>query len=140
MKRLVCSSDLLYCCFVIPILAQPTQANPSADPYKATLDHLQLLTTMPLPEWRSHVDVPHPEDASLNDTDWQTIKVHEEWETGPRVVRRWIEIPENINGYSAAGARVDLNLVIRSHDSLILTVFSNGGIVFLGAADGEARH
>ena len=98
MKRLATLSCFLYCCFVIPVFAQPTQANPLADPYKATLDHLQLLTTMPLPEWRSHADVPHPEDASLNDTDWQTIKVHEEWETGPRVVRRWIEIPGKING------------------------------------------
>ena len=137
MKRRVALSCFLYCCFVLPIFAQQTQSNPSADPYKTTLDHLQSLVTMSLPEWRSHADVPHPEDASLNDAGWQTIKVHEEWEAGPRVVRRWIEIPDKINGYSTQGARVDLNLVIRSHDSLILTVFSNGGIVYRGDEDME---
>src|ERR1035441_10410429 len=137
MKRRVALSCFLYCCFVLPVFAQQTQSNPSADPYKTTLDHLQSLVTLSLPEWRSHADVPHPENASLNDAGWQTIKVHEEWETGPRVVRRWIEIPDKINGYSTQGARVDLNLVIRSHDSLVLTVFSNGGIVYRGDEDME---
>ena len=123
MKRPFSLSFFFYSCFlcsclVLPVFAQPPQTNPSGDPYKATLDHLQSLITMPLPEWRFHADVPHPEDAGLNDADWQTVKVHEEWETGPRVVRRWIEIPDKINGYSTDGARVDLNLVIRSNDAL----------------------
>ncbi len=139
MKRLFALSFFffLYSSLVLPVLAQQAQSNPSADTYKTTLDHLQSLVTIPLPDWRSHADVPHPEDASLNDADWQTVKVHEEWETGPRVVRRWIEIPDKINGFSTEGARVDLNLVIRSHDALILTVFSNGGIVYRGDEDME---
>ena len=132
MKRLILVSFFLCCCFVLPAFTQE-----AADPYKATLDQLQTLVTMPLPEWRFHADVPHPEDASLSDADWQTVKVREEWETGPRVARRWIEIPGKINGYSTQGARVDLNLVIRSQDALILTVFSNGGIVFRGDEDME---
>ncbi len=142
MKRPFSLSFFFYSCFlcsclVLPVFAQPPQTNPSGDAYKATLDHLQSLITMPMPEWRSHADVPHPEDAGLNDADWQTVKVHEEWETGPRVVRRWIEVPDKIDGYSTDGARVDLNLVIRSSDALILTVFSNGGIVYRGDEDME---
>ncbi len=137
MKRPFAVSLFLYSCLVLPALGQQAQSNPSAEGYKATLDHLQSLITAPLPEWRSHIDVPHPEDASLNDADWQTVRVHEEWETGPRVVRRWIEIPDKINGYSTEGARVDLNLVIRGNDALILTVFSNGGIVYRGDEDME---
>ena len=112
------------------------QTSPSAnDPYKPIAERLQSLVTQSLPEWRYHADVPHPEDASLNDADWQTVKVKEPWENGPRVLRRWIEIPEKINGYSTQGARVALNLVIRSQDSLLLTVFANGGIVYRGNED-----
>lgn len=137
MKRLVRLLVFLYFFFALTALAQSTQDNSPADPYKPTLDRLQSLVTVPLPEWRFHADVPHPEDAALNDGDWQTVKMREPWETGPRVVRRWVEIPEKINGYATQGARVDLNLVIRSNDSLILTVFSNGGIVYRGDEDME---
>ena len=137
MKKLAICLFFFCCCSALPALGQPSPSNAPADAYKPTLDRLQALVTVPLPEWRSHADVPHPEDASLNDADWQTVKVHEGWETGPRVLRRWIEIPEKINGYSTEGARVDLNLVIHSHDALILTVFSNGGIVYRGDEDME---
>jgi alpha-mannosidase len=99
------------------------------------LDRLQSLTTMELPEWRFHADVPHPEDPNLNDAEWQTVRVHEEWTTGARVLRRWIEIPEKINGYSTQGSLVELNLLIRSRDSLMLTIFSNGGTVYHGDED-----
>jgi len=127
-------SLILYCCFAQPVLAQPSPANPP-DPYKATLDRLQSLVTIPLLDWRFQLDAPHPEDPSLSDSDWQIVKMHEEWQTGPRVLRRWIEIPEKINGYATEGARVDLNLIIRSDDTEILTVFSNGGTVYRGDED-----
>ena len=132
MKKLAACSLFLYCSFVLPVFAQ---SNAPADPYKPALDRLESLVTVAVPDWRFHADLPHPEDAGLNDADWQTVKAHEEWETGGRVLRRWIEIPEKINGYSTAGAHVDLNLVIHSNDSEILTVFSNGGIVHRGDED-----
>ncbi len=135
MKRLAACFFLLCWCFALPVSAQPATSNAPADPYKPTLDRLQSLVTVPLPDWRFHADVPHPEDPSLNDADWQMVKVREEWETGPRVLRRWIEIPEKINGYATQGARVDLHLVIRSNDAEILTVFSNGGIAYRGDED-----
>jgi alpha-mannosidase len=126
---------LLCCLFVLPVLAQNSQPSSPSDPYKPALDRLASLVTVALPEWRFHADLPHPEDATLNDADWQTVKTREEWETGPRVLRQWIEIPEKVNGYPTAGARVDLHLVIRSDDSEILTVFSNGGIAYRGDED-----
>ncbi len=135
MKRLLVVSLFLCCCLILPGFTQETQPKPPADPYKPTLDRLQSLTAIELPEWRFHADLPHPEDPNLNDADWPTVKVHEEWETGPRVLRRWIEIPDKINGYSIRGSRVALNLVIRSRDSLELTIFSNGGIVYRGDED-----
>ncbi len=98
-------------------------------PYKPALDRLESLTLVPLPEWRYHSDLPHPEDPSLNDSDWQVIKVREPWKTGPRVLRRWLEVPEKINGYATQGARVKLDLVFRSSEAMQITVFSNGSVV-----------
>src|SRR5690242_20084663 len=116
----------------------------SNDPYKATLDRLEALTQQAEPEWRFHADVPHPEDPRINDADWGRYEVknvapsqgtnEEEW-TGTRVFRRWIQIPEKINGYATQGSRVELNLRFTSPDTLMITVFSNGGILYRGDDD-----
>ena len=135
MKRVVAVSFLLLCCSSPLGLTQGTQPNAPADPYKPVLDRLQSLVTIQLPEWHFHADIPHPEDPVLNDAEWQTVRVHEDWKTGPRVLRRSIEIPDKINGYSTQGSLVELNLVIRSRDSILITIFSNGGIVYRGDED-----
>ncbi|HXY52019.1 MAG TPA: alpha-mannosidase [Terriglobales bacterium] len=114
---------------------QENPAAPASDPYKASLDRLESLVTVPTHDWRFHADVPHPEDPALNDADWQTVRARETWNTGPRVLRRWIEIPEQIHGYSTRGSRVALSLVIRSRDALLLTVFVNGAVVYRGNED-----
>ena len=54
------------------IVSQNSSAN---DPYKATLDRLQSLSSQAEPEWRFHTDVPHPEDPGLSDADWGAITV-----------------------------------------------------------------
>ena len=118
----------------------------SADPYKKTLDRLDSLTRQGETEWRVHADVPHPEDPGLNDSDWSTLTVknisgpggqnpNEEHWKGTRVFRRWIQIPEKINGYAATGSRVSLDLRFGSQSSLIITVFSNGAILYRGSDD-----
>src|SRR3954470_7820999 len=75
--------------------------NPSAKPadaYKATLDRLQSITDIPLAEWRSHLaDLPHGEDVALDDQQWTTSKVDQEWKDGSRWLRRTIEIPAAVN-------------------------------------------
>src|SRR5260370_30197590 len=81
------------------------------DPYKPILDRLESILALPLPEWRYHADVAHPEDSSLSDADWPTMKIHEEWKTGARVFRGSLEIPEKINGYAVRGSRVKLELL-----------------------------
>jgi alpha-mannosidase len=111
------------------------QANQPPDPYKPTLDRLESLTTLPLPDWRYHADIAHPEDPSSNDADWQQVKTREEWKTGSRVLRRWIEIPAKINGYATEGSRVNLELFFDTDDRLGITVFSNGALVARGDDD-----
>jgi len=130
---------LLVCC--IPGLSQNV-----TDPYKATLDRLNSLTRQPESEWRFHSDIPHPEDPGLNDSDWGVFTVknmsgpggqhtNEEHWTGTRVFRRWVQIPEKINGYATQGSRVWLDLRFGSSGSLMIRVFSNGAVLHRGDDD-----
>jgi alpha-mannosidase len=118
---------------------QPPAAQNAADSYKPTLDRLQSLTTLPLPDWRVHVDVPHPEDPSLDDSGWETTRVGDKWATGSRVLRRWIVIPEKINGYAVQGARAKLDFRFdfnwNNKGPVTIAVFSNGSLVSRGDDD-----
>jgi alpha-mannosidase len=111
------------------------QTKESPDPYKPVLDRLESLTVLEEPAWRYHEDVAHPEDASLDDADWAVVQTKEHWKTGSRVLRRWIEIPEKINGYATLGAKVNLELFFSCEDTLIITVFSNGSLIARGNDD-----
>ena len=116
---------------------QPSQK--TTDSYEATLDRLQSLTALPLAEWRFHADVPHPEDPSLDDSGWETVKVGDKWSSGSRVLRRWIEIPQKINGYAVQGARAKLDLRFdfnwNNKGPVTIAVFSNGSLVSRGDDD-----
>ena len=100
------------------------------------------LVQQALPEWRYHSKVPHPEDSQPNVSDWGTLSVKPSTEPDPsphwkgaRVLRRWVEIPEKIDGYATRGSRVKLDLAFTSQDSITITVFANGSIVFHGDED-----
>jgi len=121
------------------------QQSAAPDPYKPALDRLASLTRQNETEWRFHEDIPHPEDPGLNDSGWSTITVHsvdqpgdddgdEPWK-GTRVFRRWIEVPTKINGYATQGSRVWMDLRFGSPDSLMITVFSNGALLYRGDDD-----
>jgi alpha-mannosidase len=123
-------------------LVSAQQASPNqntTDPYKPILDHLESLTTLPLAEWRFHSDLPHPEDSSLDDSGWETVRVGDKWSTGSRVLRRWIEIPETINGYAVRGARANLDFRFdfawNNKGPVTIAVFSNGSLVSRGDDD-----
>ncbi|HYL12459.1 MAG TPA: glycoside hydrolase family 38 C-terminal domain-containing protein [Terriglobales bacterium] len=129
MKRPITFLVCVVLLFAISGFAQPAAQNAQpTDAYKATLDRLESLTTLPLADWRFHADLPHPESSSLDDSTWEVMKVGDKWTSGPRVLRRLLEIPEKIEGYAIQGARVKLDLNISSRDAEILTVFSNGSV------------
>src|SRR6266853_1529136 len=113
------------------------QRDKAPDPYQPILDRLESLQKVPLPEWRYHEDLAHPEDPSLNDADWPVVKTTEEWKTGARVLRRLIEIPKKLNGYAVRGMRVKLEVLFTSNDSMTITVFSNGSLV--GRSDEDTQ-
>jgi alpha-mannosidase len=107
----------------------------AGNPYKVVLDRLESLTVQHEAEWRTHADVPHPESASVDDVSWSSMKVGDKWTDGPRVLRRWVEIPASFSGFSTKGARAKLDLRLTSDDAMVLTVFSNGSIVYRGDED-----
>src|SRR5262249_51850889 len=79
-------------------------------------------------------------------SDWGTLTVknvsgpggqnaNEEHWKGTRVFRRWVQVPEKINGYATHGSHVWLNIRFGSPQSLMITVFSNGAILYRGDDD-----
>jgi alpha-mannosidase len=118
-------------------LSFSTDTTQATDSYKPVLDRLESFTVMPVADWRFHADVPHPEDLSLDDSSWQVIQLDEKWSTGSRVLRRTIEIPEKLHGYSLQGASVKLDLAFDSDGPLVISVFSNGSLVYHGSDNSE---
>ena len=129
MRRTLVILIVFFFWFVALALPKRSTAAEPPDPHKAIFDRLDSLTALPLPQWKFHDDVPHPEDPGLNDSDWQTMKVNEPWSSGARVLRQWIEIPEKIRGYATRGARVKLEVAFHSDKSLIVTILSNGSVL-----------
>src|SRR5208337_5028034 len=70
---------------------------------------------------------------------WETVKVGDKWSSGPRVLRRWIEIPEKLNGYAVLHSRAKLDFRFdfnwNNKGPVIISVFSNGSLVSRGDDD-----
>src|SRR5262252_3373169 len=123
--------SLFFCALIVsagPLL----MAQVGVDPYKPVLDRLESISAQAIPEFRYHSDIPHPEDLTLDDSHWERIKVGERWNTGSRVFRHSIEIPAKLNGYSTQGARVKLELNFNTWSPLVISLFSNGGLIYHG--------
>ncbi len=136
MKRSILLFGLVL--LLIPILGlalEEPRGSETPDPYNSVLDRLESLSTLPLPNWRFHADVPHPEEPSLDDSGWEEVTLDELWSTGPRVFRRWIDVPEKLNGYSILGQSVRLDLAFASNGPVVISVFSNGSMVYHGGEE-----
>jgi alpha-mannosidase len=123
MKRNFGICLLLLAQFATP--ASPQEKSTLPDNYKTVLNRLQAFTVLPESEWRFRADIPHPEDPSVNDSDWQPMKEGDSWKDGARVLRRWIEVPKSVNGFDVRGSRIELQLRFESQDAMTVTVFSN---------------
>ena len=90
-----------------------------------------------MPTWQTHdADLPHGEDPAINTSDWQPVKLKEDWK-GSRWLRDTVEIPAQLNGYSLQGARISLDLHVSSDDAIQISVFSNGNMVARTDEDGQ---
>ena len=137
MKRAVTFFGFLFTLLAASVVGQ--ESPPSGpDPFKPALDRLQALTTLALPDWRFHDDVAHPEDTLLNDSAWELLQAGADWH-GPRVLRRWIEVPEKIEGYAVQGARLKLDARFdfpwNNKGPVTISIFSNGSLISRGDDD-----
>jgi alpha-mannosidase len=138
MKQLAVLAAILFSAFLTA--QEPSPSNP--DSFKPVLDHLAALVNQRVSDWRYHDDIPHPEELSLDDSNWAVIDANPSTEDsapnhwkGVRVFRRLIEIPAAINGYAIRNARVKLDLNFGSDAPMVIMVFSNGGVVFRGSGE-----
>ena len=121
--------------FIACSFAQTTSTSP--DPYKPVLDRLQSITVIPLTAWQAHAaDLPHGEDPALTTSDWQQVKLKQDWQ-GSRWLRQTFEVPPQLNGYSLQGARIALDLHVGSDDAIQVSVFANGSMVARTDEDGQ---
>jgi alpha-mannosidase len=132
--------NLLVPVVVVSLLSAVSAQQPAPVPasYRPTLDRLEALCTIPLRDWHIHSDVAHPEDASVDDSSWDIVQPRESWK-GVRVLRRWIQIPDKVNGYAVQGARVKLDLhfgfPLNNMEPVAISVFSNGSLAHRGDDD-----
>jgi alpha-mannosidase len=89
-----------------------------------------------LPDWKAHPDnLAHGEEPSLDDADWSSFRISEEWKNGPVWFRRWVEIPQAVGGYNIRGALVRLDLGVSAEGSSPVRVFFNGSLAEMADED-----
>ena len=121
-----------------PLLAQAfprgMRQDLESNPHRAALEKLEAMVTLPLPDWRAHVDnLPHPEDPRLDDSDWKLVKVGERLNGRPMWFRRTVEIPQSMGGYDTEGRRMLLALRLGFPGHGRVRVFFNGSMVEMTA-------
>src|SRR5579863_4446980 len=128
-------SRAVLCALLAAALSPAQPRAPRPEPYAAALSRLDAMTTLPLTQWRSHADMPHGEDPSLDDANWSAATL-----AGGRGgagasdaawYRTTVTLPQTVGGHDLRGARVRLQVRL-SNDG---RVFLNGGLV----AQGEGR-
>ena len=117
---------------VFIVLLSLVAAAQTPNPHQAIVDRLESFTTKSLPDWRYHADIPHPEAYTLDDSSWPTVRLDERWSSGSRVLRHKIDIPPYFNGYAIKGASLKLDLAFDSNGPLVISIFSNGNLVYHG--------
>jgi alpha-mannosidase len=126
---------LLFCLFLFCFASLRTRAENAPDPYQPVLDRLSSINVIPIPEWHVSNDIPHPEDANIDDSSWGTMKLQDKWPIGTRILRRWIEVPEKIDGYAVRGSSLKLDLFLTSPGRIMISTFVDGTLLYHGDDD-----
>src|SRR5512133_301962 len=95
----------------------------------AAVSRLTSITVLPLPEWRWHPDdgvLARSESPAVDDSQWPTFTVGNEWSSGPVWFRRVVEIPAAIGKYDIRGATLRLRVRIYGENPVHLTVYYDG--------------
>ena len=100
---------------------------------RTVVDRLMSLRELPDGPWKFHAgDLPHGEDANLDDSSWTTMAAGA---TGPNEAvwfRRIIEVPPSLNGYDLTGARIWFQFHAEANGPVPQIIYVNGRRVALG--------
>src|SRR5580704_17399121 len=100
---------------------------------QTAVKELSSLVSLPADDWRFHAgDIAHGESTDLHDSSWQPVKKGTYAPTEAVWYRRWIEIPQTLNGYSLSGARVWFQFVAYANGPMPEIIYFNGRRVALG--------
>jgi alpha-mannosidase len=98
------------------------------------IQRLDTLETIPARDWKYHLaDVEHGESTTLDDSGWQTIHTQYSATKDALWLRRWIEVPKNINGYDITGAQIWFQMRARANGPVPTILYFNGRRVAMGA-------
>ncbi|MFY9805266.1 MAG: alpha-mannosidase [Candidatus Acidiferrales bacterium] len=102
-------------------------------PTQSTVKELSSLVSLPADDWRFHAgDVAHGESTGLDDSGWQSVKQNTHAPTEAVWYRRWIEIPQTLNGYDLTGSRVWFQFVAYANGPMPEIIYFNGRRVAMG--------
>jgi alpha-mannosidase len=113
-------------------------AQESSPDWKTITDKLNAITMIPLTDWKIHpADGGQYEAPHVDDSAWLAYTAKTQWTTGSVWLRRWIELPELLNGYDIKGAKLVLRWSIGGESTVLLTAYVNGIQVGVGEDEGS---
>ncbi|MGD0912925.1 MAG: glycoside hydrolase family 38 C-terminal domain-containing protein [Terracidiphilus sp.] len=130
-------------CFGFLVVAAASSAQPPTDYKKATamlppdaqtvVNRLGSFRELPDGVWKMHAgDLPHAEDADLDDSGWQTVARNSKAPNEAVWFRQTYQIPETLNGYDLTGARVWFQFNADANGPMPEILYFNGRRVALG--------
>ena len=100
---------------------------------QTVVERLSGLNRLPAEEWRYHAgDLAHGESPNLDDSSWQVVKPRMEGSKDAVWFRRWIEVPQSLQGYDLTGARIWFNFQADANGPMPEIIYYNGRRVAMG--------
>jgi len=94
---------------------------------------LKSLMMLPAAEWKTHSgDLPHGESVSLDDSGWNTVLPDGSGPFESVWYRRWIEVPQTLNGYDLTGTKIWFQFQDDANGPITQIIYFNGRRVAMG--------
>ncbi len=137
-RRLACLFLLVALLFAVRATAQnnaefahAAQALPATS--QTVVHRLLSLRELPTGAWKYHVgDLPHGEDANLDDSSWPTMKVGAHAPNDGVWFRQTIQVPATLHGYDLTGTRIWFQFHATANGPMPQIIYFNGRRVALG--------
>ncbi len=137
-RRFVITLVLCSSTFLFRAAAQQNESTVRAmalfsDRDRKTVERLTRLSDLPAEQWKYYAgDMAHGEDVHLDDSGWPTLSSASKTSQGTIWLRRWIEVPETLDGYAMSGARIWFKILVRTDGPTPEIIYFNGRRVALG--------